>query len=87
MLNKDRGIGMNNKKAWLKGSLSIEAAFVVPICFMLTMSAIMVGFDVYHESYEYVEDSEDELNVVQIFKLKQNVSDLIGVIKKHGDKL
>ena len=67
---------------WLKASYSVEGAAIISICLMLTGSAILMGYDIYREAYEYVDDSEDNLNVVKLFKVKQSISNIVEEIKK-----
>lgn len=71
---------------WLKGSLTVEATVVVSICFMLTTSAILLGYDIYQESFAYVEDSVDDLNVVRIFKIKQGIVNAYETYKSVAEK-
>ena len=55
----------------LKGSYTVEAAMVFSICFFLLGSAILLGFDVYHEVYSQVSQEQKSPDVLRIFRISE----------------
>ena len=61
----------------LKGSYTVEAAYVFSFCILIVGIAIGVSFDMFYTAIDYVSYSSDEFDAVNLFRAKEGV---IGVI-------
>lgn len=64
-------------RIFLKGVYTLEAAYIMSICFLFTGFAIKTAYTVFQESFEYVQGKEDDFNAVKTFRAKEALDDLL----------
>jgi len=52
----------------LKAATTVEAAWIVSFCLMVTMVAILVAYNVFGESIDYINQPVKEVDAVKIFR-------------------
>ena len=61
----------------LKGSYTVEAAYIFSFCILIVGMAIGIAFDLFYEALEYVSYEPDGFDAVSLFRTKEGV---VGVI-------
>ncbi|MDC7278943.1 hypothetical protein NXH64_05425 [Butyrivibrio fibrisolvens] len=61
----------------LKGSYTVEAAYVFSFCILIVGMAICIAFDLFYEALDYVSYQPDAFDAVGLFRKKEGV---VGVI-------
>ncbi|SCZ78849.1 hypothetical protein [Pseudobutyrivibrio xylanivorans] len=61
----------------LKGSYTVEAAYVFSFCILIVGMAICIAFDLFYDALDYVSYQPDTFDAVGLFRKKEGV---VGVI-------
>lgn len=65
----------------LKGSYTVEAAYVFSFCFLVVGMAICIAFDLFVDVLEYVSNQPDSFDAVYLFRVKEGVMGAINALK------
>lgn len=69
------------KNIEFKGSLTVEASMVVPICLFIIMDLMILGFGVYTETLQFISDNPGmEFDGVSAFRWISAGKDLIDFL-------
>ena len=66
---------------WLKGSYTVEAAYVFSFCFLVVGMAICIAFDLFVEAVDYVSYKPDDFDAVNLFRIKEGVVGVINALR------
>lgn len=81
-----RGFNMSLciKNIWnckMKGSYVVEGSFVISICLLIIMSALLLAFSIYGESLNHIVINTDkEIEAVKVFRLIQSGKNILNGI-------
>ena len=64
----------------LKGSYTVEAAYVFSFCFLIVGMVICTAFDMFYDAIEYVSYESEEFDAVSLFRVKEGVFGVIHAI-------
>lgn len=63
----------------LKGSYTVEAAWIISICLLVTGWVIGVSYDMFYETNEYVAGQEYEFDAAKTFRIKSTIGDIMSL--------
>ncbi|SHJ17794.1 hypothetical protein [Pseudobutyrivibrio xylanivorans] len=64
----------------LKGSYTVEAAYVFSFCILVVGMAICIAFDLFYDAMDYVSYEPDAFDAVNLFRTKEGVVGTIHAI-------
>ena len=64
----------------LKGSYTVEAAYIFSFCILIVGMAIGIAFDLFYEEIDYVSVSPDGFDAVRQFRIKEGLDGVIHAI-------
>lgn len=54
----------------LKGSYTVEAAWIISFCMIIVGASIMLAFDIYYEAFSYAAQTiPEDIDIVERFKI------------------
>ncbi len=65
----------------LKGSYTVEAAYIFSFCFFVVGMAMCIAFDLFIDALEYVSYKPDSFDAVYLFRLKEGVVGVINALR------
>lgn len=61
----------------LKGSYTVEAAWIISFCLIIIGASIMLAFDIYYETFRYIEQTiPEDIDVVERFRIYSKGAEL-----------
>ncbi len=61
----------------LKGSYTVEATVIISLCFILFGTAATASINLFQSTLAYVSDCSNEINAVEMFRLKEEARQMI----------
>lgn len=65
----------------LKGSYTVEATVVISICMIMFGTAVLLSYELFQSSIEYVSYKPDSFDAVKVFRIKEGVVGIIHALK------
>ena len=65
----------------LKGSYTVEAAYIFSFCILIVGMAIGIAFDLFYDAIDYVSYKNNSFDAVKLFRIKEGVMGVLHAIR------